>query len=68
MTDITITAADKDALLQEFGDDSESRERWKGASHEFVAEYLSAAHRMGWRKGLTFTEAVQAAFDRKETP
>ena len=40
MTDITITAADKDALLQEFGDDSESRERWKGASHEFVAEYL----------------------------
>jgi hypothetical protein len=51
-----------DALLLEFGDDAESRERWAEATPKFIAEYLRSAHGMGWRKGSTFPGAVRAAF------
>tara|TARA_R110002020_G_scaffold454309_1_gene669666 strand:- start:167 stop:361 length:195 start_codon:yes stop_codon:yes gene_type:complete len=61
-----MTDAEKDALLLEFGDDAEARERWADATPEFIAEYLRVAYGMGWRKGLTFPEAVRVAFDRRE--
>ena len=51
-----------DALLLEFGDDAESRERWAEATPKFIAEYLRSAYGMGWRKGSTFPGAVRAAF------
>ena len=62
---IHLNGTSKEALLLEFGDDAESRERWEAATPEFIAEYLRSAHDMGWRKGSTFTEALCAWIDEE---